>query len=140
MVLARIEQFGRAAVGVQDQSADDSVAAPSRMFSTNIRYGRSAVDRVKTAARGAVGHDERVDLAGGDGSEGVLGLGHAQHRFAVGLADRSWLVFEIGERARVSREHRGRPDWALGRRSWRARGECRRGPATSESRPARDRP
>ena len=27
---------------------DDSVAAPSRMFSTNIRYGRSAVDSVKT--------------------------------------------------------------------------------------------
>ena len=57
---------------------DDSVTAPSRMFSTNIRYGRSAVARVNTRRHGvAIRDDKCIDLAGGDRPKRVLCLRHS---------------------------------------------------------------
>ena len=63
------QQLGQSSIGVQDHATpDETVAAPSRMFSTNIRYGRSAVsNNVNTRLVGSsVGDHQGVDLAGRD--------------------------------------------------------------------------
>ena len=64
---------------------DDSVAAPSRMFSTNIRYGRSAVDSVNTRRPGPPSETTKASTSPArDRAQRVLGLGHARpaHRIA----------------------------------------------------------
>ena len=62
------------------RSPEESVAAPSRMFSTKIRYGRSAVESVNTRRpAAAVGDDEGVDLACADRAQRVFGRHHPSH-------------------------------------------------------------
>ena len=87
---------------------DETVAAPSRMFSTNIRYGRSAVDSVNTRRPDPPSETTKASTSpGADRPQRVLGLGHPDQR--VGSRRRSPVRrSRLDERARHSARSDGR--------------------------------
>ncbi len=60
---------------------DETVAAPSRMFSTNIRYGRSAVDSVNTRRSDSPSETTKASTSpAAIAAKRVLGLSHPDQR------------------------------------------------------------
>ena len=77
----------------------DTVAAPSRMFSTNIRYGRSALESVNTCAAGRrVSDDQRIDLAVANRAQRLLGLAQARVEARARLERRPRLSRRLSRR------------------------------------------